>query len=94
MHGVQAEAEISGYYLADEVAGDYRTLMKYLPAEEWLGWKSLPTLAMAKLLGAPAQHVRLKGLTRSQRGPKNPPKDKPAYNKKRSFSINLKIWRS
>src|SRR5476651_372081 len=82
VHGVEAEAEISGYYLADEVAGDYRTLMKYLPAEEWLGWKSLPTLAMAKLLGALAQHVRLKGLTRSQRGPKKPPKEKPVYDKK------------
>jgi hypothetical protein len=82
VHGVQAEAEISGYYLADEVAGDYRTVMKYLPAEEWLGWKSLPTRAMATLLRALAQHVRLKGLTRSQRGPKNPPKDKPVYNKK------------
>lgn len=82
VHGVAAEAEISGYYLADEVAGDYRTVMKYLPPEEWLGWNSLPTEAMAKLLCALAQHVRLKGLTRSQRGPKNPPKDKPVYNKK------------
>jgi hypothetical protein len=82
VHGVEAEAEISGYYLADEVAGDYRTVMKYLPPEEWLGWKSLPTLAMAKLLCAIAQHVRLKGLTRSQRGPKKPPKDKPVYDKK------------
>ena len=82
VHGVEAEAEISGYYLADEVAGDYRTLMKYLPPEEWLGWNSLPTLAMAKLLCAIAQHVRLKGLTRSQRGPKNPPQEKPVYDKK------------
>ena len=82
VHGVEAEAEISGYYLAEEVAGDYRTLMKYLPAEEWLGWKSLPTLAMAKLLCALAQHVRLKGLTRSQRSPKKPPQEKPVYDKK------------
>src|ERR1019366_2943405 len=82
VHGVEAEAEISGYYLADEVAGDYRTVMKYLPPEEWLGWNSLPTLAMAKLLCAIAQHVRLKGLTRSQRGPKKPPQEKPVYDKK------------
>lgn len=81
VHGVEAEAEISGYYLADEVAGDYRTVMKYLPPDEWLGWKRLPTRAMAKLLCAIAQNVRLKGLTRSQRGPKIPPKDKPVYNK-------------
>jgi Transposase DDE domain len=82
VHGVEVEAEISGYYLAEEVAGDYRTLMKYLPAEEWLGWKNLPTLAMAKLLCAIAQHVRLKGLTRSQRGPKKVPQKKPVYDKK------------
>src|SRR5207253_5586255 len=31
-HGVKAEAEVSGYYLADEIAHDYRTLMKYLPS--------------------------------------------------------------
>ena len=29
VHGPAAEADISGYYLADEVGGDYRTLMKY-----------------------------------------------------------------
>jgi hypothetical protein len=82
VHGVAAEAEISGYYLADEVAGDYRTVMKYLPPEQWLGWSSLPTAAMAQLLGALAQHVRLKGLTRSQRGPKKPPQQKPVYDSK------------
>ena len=82
VHGVEAEAEISGYYLADEVAGDYRTVMKYLPPEEWQGWNRLPTVAMAKLLRALAQHVRLKGLTRSKRGPKKPPQEKPVYDKK------------
>ena len=82
VHGVEVEAEISGYYLADEVAGDYRTVMKYLPPEQWQGWNRLPAVAMAKLLRALAQHVRVKGLTRSQRGPKKPPKDKPVYDKK------------
>lgn len=82
VHGVATEAEISGYYLADEVAGDYRSLMKYLPPEEWLAWSSLPAAAMAELLRAIAQHVRVKGLTRSQRGPKKPPQKKPVYDKK------------
>jgi IS4 transposase len=81
-HGVEAEAEISGYYLADEVGGDYRTLMKYLPPDQWLGWNKLPASAMAELLGLIAQHVRIKGLTRSKRGPKKPPKVKPVYDKK------------
>ena len=82
VHGVAAEAEISGYYLADEVAGDYRIVMKYLPPEEWLAWSSLPASAMAELLRAIAQHVRLKGLTRSQRGPKKPAQEKPVYDNK------------
>jgi len=81
-HGTAAEAEISGYYLADEVAGDYRTLMKYLPADQWTGWRHLPVQAMASLLTVVAQHVNLKGLTRSRRGPKKPPQQKPVYDKK------------
>ena len=34
VHGVESEAEISGYYLADEVGGDYRAVMKYLPPDQ------------------------------------------------------------
>jgi hypothetical protein len=82
VHGVKAEAEISGYYLADEVAADYRTLMKYLPVDQWTGWRDLPAQAMARLLRAVAQHVNLKGLARSTRGPKKLPEKKPVYNKK------------
>jgi IS4 transposase len=81
-HGHEAEAEISGYYLADEIAHDYRTLMKYLPAHQWSGWRRLSPAALARLLPAVAQHVNLKALTRSERGPKKPPKVKPVYNKK------------
>jgi IS4 transposase len=81
-HGHKVEATISGYYLADEIAHDYRTLMKYLPAGQWQGWRSLSPAAMARLLPAVAQHVNTKALTRSQRGPKKPPKVKPVYDKK------------
>jgi hypothetical protein len=81
-HGVEVEAEVSGYYLADEIAHDYRTLMKYLPADQWLGWRSLTPEALEKLLRALAGNVNLRTLTRSQRGPKKPPQQKPAYDKK------------
>lgn len=81
-HGVEAEAEVSGYYLADEIAHDYRTLMKYLPPDQWLGWRRLSVAALAPLLRALAHHVNLQAFTRSQRGPKLPPKQKPVYNKK------------
>jgi hypothetical protein len=81
-HGAEAEAEVSGYYLADEIAHDYRTLMKYLPAEQWSGWRRLESAALVRLLRALAVHVNLKALTRHPRGPKKPPREKPVYSKK------------
>ena len=81
-HGVAAEAEVSGFYLAEEIAHDYRTLMKYLPADQWLGWRCLAPAAMTQLLRTLAAKVNLKALTRSKRGPKKPPQQKPVYDKK------------
>ena len=81
-HGLEVEKEISGYYLADEIAFDYRTLMKYLPANQWTGWRSLKPKDMVRLVTALARHVNVKALTRSTRGPKKPPAVKPVYNKK------------
>lgn len=81
-HGAAAEAELSGYYLADEIAHDYRALLKYVPAEQWVAWRELSAVELAPLLRALAARVRLKGLTRSRRGPKKPPKQKPVYDPK------------
>ncbi len=87
-HGVEQETELSGYYLADEVAADYRTLMKYLPAEQWPGWCALDAKALAKLLSAIACKVNVKALTRHPRGPKTPPRVKPVYSRKHThFSV-------
>lgn len=80
--GAEAEAEVSGHYLADEIAHEDRALRKYLPADQWLGWRGLAAEAMGRLLRALAGHVNLKALTRSRRGPKKPPSQKPAYDKK------------
>jgi len=81
-HGVEAEAEVSGYYLADEIAHDYRTLMKYAPAERWEPWHGVPAAALARLLRTLAALVKLRGLQRHRRGPKKPPKQKPVYDLK------------
>ena len=81
-HGAEAEAELSGYYLADEITHDYRALMKYVPAEHWSGWHAVPAVELAPLLCALAARIRIKGLTRSRRGPKKPPKHKPVYDPK------------
>lgn len=81
-HGAAAAAEVSGYYLADEIAHDYRTLMKYVPAEHWQAWRGISATALARLLCALAAHVNLRALQRHRRGPKKPPKQKPVYDPK------------
>jgi hypothetical protein len=90
-HGVTAEAEVSGYYLADEIAHDYRTLLKYVPAEQWLGWRHLPAAAMARLLRTLAAYVNLKALTRSPRGPKIDPPQKPVYDQKHKHYSSARL---
>jgi Transposase DDE domain len=88
IHGVERETEISGYYLADEVAADYRTLMKYLEPHQWVGWRHLAAKDLTQLLMAIARHVNVKALTRGKRGPKKPPSKKPVYDKKHThFSV-------
>jgi hypothetical protein len=90
-HGVAAEAEVSGYYLADEIAHDYRTLMKYLPAEQWSGWRHLKPAVLVPLLQALATHVNIKALTRRPRGPKKPPREKPAYSPKHKHDSTARL---
>jgi hypothetical protein len=80
-HGEEAEAEVSGYYRADEIAAEYRSLMKYLPAEKWRGWRKLGATETASLLTEIAQQVNMAELRRNQRGPKKPPDKKPVYNR-------------
>ena len=90
-HGSEAAAEVSGYYLADEIAGDYRTVMKYLPADQWWGWRTLEPTALAQLLAQLAAHVRLGALTRSPRGPKKPRNPKPVYNKRHKHFATARL---
>jgi len=90
-HGVEAEAEISGFYLADEVAFDYRTLMKYLPPDQWVGWRSLKAKDLVRLQTVLARKVNVAGLTRSKRGPKKPPAVKPIYDKRHKHRSTARL---
>jgi hypothetical protein len=90
-HGVETETEISGFYLADEVAHDYRTLMKYLPPDQWVGWRSLQVKPLKRLLIALAHKVNVAGLTRSKRGPKKPPTVKPVYDRKHKHRSTARL---
>lgn len=80
-HGTEkVEQEVSGYYLADEVAGTWRGMMIVLPAEYWNERFAQQTpRQMAKFLRHAAARIRLAAFRKHPRGPKKPP---PKMNKK------------
>jgi hypothetical protein len=72
VHGVEAVEEVSGYYLADEIAGTHRGMMIAIPADEWVVFAGLTASAMAGVLRGLAAKVRLAKLRKHRRGPKRP----------------------
>jgi hypothetical protein len=81
-HGAEAAEEVSGYYLADEVAMTHRGMMIAIPPEEWLAFRSLGAEEFAGLLRELASRVRLEAFRRQRRGPKKPPA-KRKHNRKK-----------
>lgn len=80
-HGAEKiQQEVSGYYLADEVAGTWRGMMIVLPAAYWTKRFARQTpQQLAQFLREAASHVRLAAFRKHPRGPKKPP---PKMNKK------------
>ena len=74
-HGAEKiEQEISGYYLADEVAGTWRGMMIVLPSEYWTDrFGTYTPSEMARFLIAQARHIRLAAFRKHPRGPKKKP---------------------
>jgi hypothetical protein len=74
-HGAEKiNNEVSGYYLADEVAGTWRGMMMVLPAEFWTERFANSTPAqMARFLRHAASRVRLSAFRKHPRGPKKKP---------------------
>jgi IS4 transposase len=86
-HGAEKiEEEVSGYYLADEVAGTWRGMMIILPGEYWTErFGSYTPTEMARFLVAQARHVRLAAFRKHPRGPKKKP---PKVNKKHRVHVS------
>jgi hypothetical protein len=80
-HGADViEQEVSGYYLADEVAGTWRGMMIVLPGAYWTEQFARQTpRQLAQFLRQAARHVRLAAFRKHPRGLKRPP---PKMNKK------------
>ena len=72
VHGVEAVEEVSGYYLADEIAGTHRGMMIAIPEEEWVVFAGLTASALGGILKGLAARVRLSTLRKHRRGPKRP----------------------
>jgi hypothetical protein len=74
VHGAEkVQAEVSGYYLAEEVSGTYRGMMIAIPAEHWEVFRRLSVRELAGLLQELAKRVRLSAFRKHPRGPKKPP---------------------
>ncbi|QDU21835.1 transposase [Urbifossiella limnaea] len=71
-HGAAAEPGVSGYHVANEVAGASRGLLIAIPAAEWAVFARVSAAGMAKVLIALGRQVRVAEFVTSPRGPKKP----------------------
>lgn len=86
-HGTEkVEAEVSNYYLADEISGTYRGMMVALPPETWkpLAICDVPTLA--SWLVELAKKAKLSRFRKSPRGPKKPRQRRTRFTKEKHIS--------
>jgi hypothetical protein len=74
-HGAEKiQREVSGYYLADEIAGTWRGMMIVLPSDFWhKRFGTLSAQQMATFLLRTAKHVQLSCFKKHPRAPKRPP---------------------
>jgi Transposase DDE domain len=73
VHGAKAaDTEISGYDLADEVAGTYRGMMIAVPKDEWVVFHGMSPREICPFLKRLASAVRLSEFRKQPRGPKKP----------------------
>jgi IS4 transposase len=73
VHGTKVVTEeVSGYYLADEVAGTYRGMMIAIPEDEWAVFHGLTPEGLGQVLQELARNVRLSEYRKQPRGPKKP----------------------
>lgn len=71
VHGTEKiEAEISSYYLADEIKGTYRGMMIAIPPEEWRVFHNMTFIELSQILKYLAGLAKLRAFRRHPRGPK------------------------
>ncbi|MCH8959951.1 MAG: IS4 family transposase [Bacteroidetes bacterium] len=74
VHGLEKiEEEVSGYYIADEIAGTYRGMMIAIPVVHWTIFSVLTEVELVAVLQELAGRVRLSAFKKHRRGPKKKP---------------------
>jgi Transposase DDE domain len=71
-HGEEEFEKLSGYYMADEVAGNYRAVDALVAEAEWRALEAKPAETFWDWCRAAASRVRTRGLHKHPRGPKKP----------------------
>jgi hypothetical protein len=91
VHGAEKiDAELSGYYVADEVAGTYRGMMIAIPPEEWVVFRTLSVAEWVSVLRTLASRVQLHKFSKQPRGPKKP-KPKRHHNPRQPHVSTAKL---
>jgi IS4 transposase len=73
VHGEKAdETKVSGYDLAEEVAGTYRGMMIAVPKDEWVVFHEMSPQEISPFLKRVTGSVRLSEFRKQPRGPKKP----------------------
>jgi IS4 transposase len=82
VHGeAKVREEVSGYYIANEIARTYEGMMIAIPDEWWRVFARMTVQEFAGVLKDLAQRVRLETLKKHPRGPKKPVIKKPKNKK-------------
>ena len=93
VHGEETvDQQLSGYYLAHEIAEVSRGMLIAIPAEEWQSFVHLPPSQIVAVLQDLARRVRLRALRKHPRGPKKPPPKRP-WNPKQPHVSTDKLLR-
>jgi hypothetical protein len=73
VHGAEViDKQLSGYSLADEIAGTYRGMMIAIPEAEWAVFHAVGPGVLGRVLRDLASGVRLSAFRKRPRGPKKP----------------------
>ncbi|WP_335002196.1 transposase [Nostoc sp.] len=91
VHGTEKiEAEISSYYLADEIKGTYRGMMIAIPPDEWCVFQNMTFTELSQTLKHLAGLVKLRTFRRHPRDPKKA-QPKRTYLKNKPHVSTFKI---